>query len=286
MARDNGEEQRASTTRKKKSKGTRKQISRGGGGSTGGSRPSRNKKGLQIPSQVVCTARDISISKDGIELGVLLSIAVLSLYFYGFWNSIQSLPDVPLGRLVGQNLNVAKLETEQHLQQIHHDSSKLQNNSNNENGSGGIIIGGTSNNHNGHWNNVPYATWPATIRDELNDFETLVHPGDQETRMPVPKFWSKPLHNKQFYTREQAMKVGTCIEPDSVTGARVRGDDCPLSKRTIYIVSSQHFHHTNEEENLLRKSSFDFPELHETNVISGYCLISGLSVSIHSRICI
>ena len=31
------------------------------------------------------------------------------------------------------------------------------------------------------------------------------------------------------------MKVGTCNEPDPVTGSKVRGDACPVDQRTIFI---------------------------------------------------
>jgi hypothetical protein len=167
------------------------------------------------PSQVVWTAQGVAASKDSIELGVLLSLLVVGLYFYGFWGSILALPDVETGRLVGTNLNLARLESDEHL---------MQN-----------PTGGNGAGMNVRALNVPFATWPVTLRDEVNDYETFIHPGDQKTRMEVPKFWSPPLHDKQFFTREMAMKVGTCVEPDPKTGSHVRGDECPLHQRTIYV---------------------------------------------------
>jgi hypothetical protein len=176
-----------------------------------------------LPSQVVCTAQGVATSKNSVELGALLSIFVVGLYLYGFWESVMALPDInaitdiEMGRRVGTNLNLARLESKENL------SNAL------ETGGGDFGI-------NNHLDlDVPFATWPVTVRDEANDYETLIHPGDQQTRMQVPKLWSPPLHNKQFFTREMAMKVGTCVEPDPKTGSHVRGDKCPLHQRTIYI---------------------------------------------------
>eukprot|EP00536_Pseudo-nitzschia_multiseries_P007607 jgi/Psemu1/196067/e_gw1.181.106.1 len=80
---------------------------------------------------------------------------------------------------------------------------------------------------------IPVGTWPVSVRNE--EFETMIHVGDLTTKMKVPKFWSPPVHNNKQFTREQAMKIGTCNEPDPVTGSHVRGEDCPINQRTIYI---------------------------------------------------
>jgi hypothetical protein len=82
---------------------------------------------------------------------------------------------------------------------------------------------------------IPYGAWPVTLRDELDDYEILIHPGDKKTKMSVPKFWSPPLHNKRQFTRKQAMLVGTCVEPDPETGSQVRGENCPEDERTIFV---------------------------------------------------
>jgi hypothetical protein len=58
---------------------------------------------------------------------------------------------------------------------------------------------------------VPKATWPVTIRDEVDNFETIIHPGDGKTEMSVPKFWSDPLMTRTgpLMSRETALKVGS-----------------------------------------------------------------------------
>jgi len=63
----------------------------------------------------------------------------------------------------------------------------------------------------------------------------MVHVGDLKTIMQVPKFWSPPVHNNKQFTREQALQIGTCAEPDPVTGSHIRGDHCPINERTIFI---------------------------------------------------
>jgi hypothetical protein len=185
-----------------------------------GERKSRKRRDAAptsgLPSQVVCTAQGVAASKNSVELGALLSMFVVGLYLFGFWESVLALPDVNMGRRVGTNLNLARLESKESL-----DRSLEKE----EVGDFGI------NNH----LDIPYATWPVTVRDEANDYETMIHPGDLQTRMQVPKFWSAPLHNKQFFTREMAMQVGTCVEPDPKTGSHVRGNECPVHQRTIFI---------------------------------------------------
>jgi len=58
---------------------------------------------------------------------------------------------------------------------------------------------------------VPEAKWPVTIRDEVDNFETIIHPGDGKTEMSVPKFWSEPLMTRTgpLMSRETALKVGS-----------------------------------------------------------------------------
>lgn len=80
---------------------------------------------------------------------------------------------------------------------------------------------------------IPVGTWPVSVKGE--ETETMVHVGDMKTIMTVPKFWSPPVHNNKQFTREQAMQIGTCAEPDPVTGSNVRGEDCPVDQRTIFI---------------------------------------------------
>lgn len=58
---------------------------------------------------------------------------------------------------------------------------------------------------------VPEAKWPVTIRDEVDNFETIIHPGDGKTEMSVPKFWSDPLMTRTgpLMSRATALKVGS-----------------------------------------------------------------------------
>ena len=77
---------------------------------------------------------------------------------------------------------------------------------------------------------VPEAKWPVSIRDELDNFETILHPGDGKTEMSVPKFWSDPVMtpNGPLMSRDTAMKVGSY---DTSNGKK-KGS---LESRTIFI---------------------------------------------------
>uniref|UniRef100_A0A7S1D8Q1 Uncharacterized protein n=1 Tax=Cyclophora tenuis TaxID=216820 RepID=A0A7S1D8Q1_CYCTE len=142
-----------------------------------------------------------------------------------------ALPEVPkgagvgVGRHLGENLNLAKDEwSVENIDeaQIPAIADTLRRHvPKSPSGANGAI-------------QVPDHKWPASVRYE-NNFETIVHPGDGHTTMSVPKFWSPPIHNGVLMTRETAMKVGSCNEPDKVTGSIVRGDDCPPDERTIYF---------------------------------------------------
>jgi hypothetical protein len=204
----------------------------------------KNKnRGDGLPlTEVVCTAQGVVSSKNSVELGLILSLLVVGLYLYGFYASIMALPDVDVDVA---NFNIAKRQRQQRRRQ-----------DNSRSASGVLFINEqelllrNTNIHNHHDPQEeedeqpillvpPFATWPVTqLRDEErnNEFETIVHPGDMQTEMSVPKFWSPPLENQhQPFTREQAMKVGTCVEPDPKTGSHVRGDNCPPPQRTIFL---------------------------------------------------
>ena len=229
---------------------------------------SRNNKANKsfLPSEIVCTTSDLSSSRNSMEFAVVLSLLVLGLYFYGFIESMKALPDITTGRHVGTPLNLAKLEPDNVVSVVTALSQQQQQQQNVAEGAaagGGAAAAAVVERvqklrHNDEEEQparemkqqnqqqqqqlnadgsipIPEGKWPVSIRGEENDYETLIHVGDNKTVMKVPKFWSPPLHNKQLFTREQAMKVGTCIEPDPVTGSMVRGDDCPPEKRTIYI---------------------------------------------------
>jgi hypothetical protein len=186
-------------------------------------RRERKKSGPSFffPSSIVCTAQDALHTTGGVEVGILLILAVLGFYVYGFMESMQALPHIPTGRLLGQNLNIARLEP---------DRVDLPEG----------LVGGRALEEPQTLTvdavQIPaVGKWPVTTRDEEDRFETLIHPGDRQTELRVPKFWSPPLHNKKLFTREQAMKIGTCLTPDPVTGSHVRGTDCPLNERTIFV---------------------------------------------------
>lgn len=169
----------------------------------------RVKEGLQssssVPPQIVCTAK-AAAGKNTIELGAILSLAVVALYMFACIESGINLPELSTRRNLSGNLNIAK------LQRTAYDSRRS------------TIARAT-----------PPATWPVKFKDEVGNVETIVHPGDFVTKMVVPKFWSPPLHEMHQYTRKQAMEVGTCAEPDPQTGSHVRGDDCPTDQRTVFI---------------------------------------------------
>jgi len=215
-----------------------------------------------VPSDIVCTDRDLKKSKKSTELALLLGLAVICLYFFGFSQLMQSMPEISsrIGHYkMGGNLNLARMEMD----------SGIGNNSNSNNKEEIVDVDTTSNSlkktskekkqkqkqkkekekekvhkiapptvTNDETNNdgkipIPVGTWPVSVRGE--EQETMIHVGDLETVMKVPKFWSPPVHNNEQFTREQAMKIGTCAEPDPITGSNVRGEDCPILQRTIFI---------------------------------------------------
>lgn len=195
--------------------------------------PAKGKKARRPPTNtattsVVCSA---SSSNNSIELGLILSLVIFCLYFYGFLESIQALPDVPSdldsARHLGDNLNLAKEAwdivegADEVVDPSPHRSAKQA--------PPGAVRQVTPN-----MVDLPESKWPATVRAEDGNFENILHPGDGKTPLSVPKFWSPPVHKGGFMTRELAMKIGTCNEPDS-NGNIVRGDDCPLDERTIYF---------------------------------------------------
>jgi hypothetical protein len=186
----------------------------------------RGENGLSVsaapPAGIVCSA---SPNSRSIELGLLLSLAVLSVFLFGFYESARALPDVPqsIPTLQGTNLNLARDETTPRTRDLQHDKVKnrFANILPNMRGNKQTI-------------KVTKAKWPVSVRDEDDDFETIIHPGDQKTPMSVPKFWSPPIHNGELMTRESAMKIGSCSEPDK-HGNYARGDNCPEHQRTIYL---------------------------------------------------
>jgi hypothetical protein len=199
-----------------------------------------------IPSNIVCTPQALASSKNSIELGLVFALCVVGLYFYGFWQELHALPIVTTGRHLEGNLNMANLwdyekttsrslpapvavgragevtEQRRDVARIPITTPKHQGGEEGEVDSDGHLY-------------IPEGKWPVTLQDEPDNTELLIHPGDETTEMYLPKFWSPPLHNKQQFTRDQAMRIGSCVEPDPTTGSHTRGDDCPMQARTIFI---------------------------------------------------
>lgn len=160
----------------------------------------------------------------GIEIGLLISLGIVVLYMYGFFESMRSLPQAAVGldgiHHLGGNLNLAKEEWTEGdgATDVSAEAAPVQR-VNQPVPTSNIVI--------------PEAKWPVSIRDE-NNFETILHPGDGKTTMSVPKFWSRPIHNGGRLSRETAMQIGSCSEPDA-SGNRARGDSCPEDQRTIFL---------------------------------------------------
>jgi len=185
------------------------------------------------PSEIVWTDRDLKKSKNSTELALLLGLAVVCLYLFGFFELMQSMPKISLklrNYKLGRNLNLARMEMDpvgiDELKEV--DVKKNSTPQEKLRESAPVVAGGSTNE-----SQIPIGTWPVSVRGE--EQETMIHVGDLKTIMKVPKFWSPPVHNNKQFTREQAMKIGTCAEPDPVTGSAVRGDDCPINERTIFI---------------------------------------------------
>lgn len=199
------------------------------------SRDKRRQANAVSSPRVVCQAK--SPDSNNVELGLLISFMIIALYVFGLYASVNSVPDVGAQsalkakstyKHLGENFNVARSE----FNVIGGGAGKPHETSR-ELGKGVGVL------------NMPYGVpddeivipehkWPVTVRDEVDDYEELVHSGDGKTVMMVPKFWSNPVHNYKLMSRETAMKIGSCAEPDA-DGNIARGEACPLDQRTIYV---------------------------------------------------
>jgi [Skp1-protein]-hydroxyproline N-acetylglucosaminyltransferase len=160
---------------------------------------------------------------SGIQLGLLLSFGVVLVYIYGFYSTLSSLADgdtahrnlsklQAVGRRLGRNFNLAR--PSESLEESGVDEEEQLPD--------GVVI--------------PKHEWPVTIKiDDVRSYDTIIHPGDNETILSVPKFWSMPIHKHKLMTRGTALQIGSCVERDPRTGKFNRGDDCPIDKRTIYV---------------------------------------------------
>ena len=174
-----------------------------------------------LPSGLVCQAT--ASHPDALEVGVVLCLLILIVYTVGFYETWIALPETPLEpawrQHLGQNFNLA-VPSEWSRQPQNTDAA----------GAAAVPIEKRSTS-----SDIPIGHWPVSIRDELDHFETILHPGNLETEMSVPRFWSKPVHHNGLMTRDMAHQIGTCAEPDPKTGSVVRGDDCPIEARTIFV---------------------------------------------------
>mmetsp|Transcript_58372 Transcript_58372/g.69667 ORF Transcript_58372/g.69667 Transcript_58372/m.69667 type:complete len:513 (+) Transcript_58372:320-1858(+) len=79
---------------------------------------------------------------------------------------------------------------------------------------------------------LPPPKWPVSIRDEQDDFEDVIHPGDGETVIPLPKFWSGPLNDGELMSPELAAHVGSYTDGSVDENLTHKNDP---SKRTIFV---------------------------------------------------
>jgi len=163
---------------------------------------------LPVPTAIVCTPSQAMNQPGAVEMGVLLSFLVVALYLLGFYESMLALPEVSVGRNwaahMGENLNIANDEWTE--------TQELSLVAATEEAPAAINVA-SSVSPASPAVDIPAAQWPISIRNE-NNFETILHPGDNVTEMSVPRFWSAPVHNKGHMSRETAMQIGSCIEPD------------------------------------------------------------------------
>mmetsp|Transcript_26135 Transcript_26135/g.36843 ORF Transcript_26135/g.36843 Transcript_26135/m.36843 type:complete len:571 (+) Transcript_26135:120-1832(+) len=178
------------------------------------------------PTKLVVTATP-SDRDQTVEIGALFVVGIFCLYFFGLARNVGSLPEPfpnNLG-LVGSNVNLAHP-----FEEMEDDTSRSK--SSNQDDAvlaaqpAAVVTKSTV--------TIPTTQWPVTIRNEDGNFETIMHPADGHTEMSVPKFWSRPVHNNGLMSRETAMKIGSCIEPDT-DGNHARGENCPQHQRTIFV---------------------------------------------------
>lgn len=181
---------------------------------------------VQIPKGVACRP-----TSGMIEAGVLLSLATIVLYLFGFYEVVLALPDNPPTpnwiAHIGENLNLAVDEwssVASAAKNVHLDGAKA----------GVEKADALQFEEDGKTVELPATKWPVSLRDEPDNVEKLIHTGDNKTVMTVPKFWSKPVHQNKLMSRDLALKIGSCAEPDS-SGNYARGDSCPTDQRTIYV---------------------------------------------------
>ena len=212
----------------------KKRVRRGNTKSTSASRGLTSS--CSLPTSVVCSPTEASNRPGAIEAGVVVSLLVFALYFFGCYETFASLPDVPhmpqFRDHMGENLNLA-LNAFDSLSLLK-STKKVETKDAAVSGGNNVPKApGAANKKQGA--SIPTGVWPVSVKAEpSSQRETIVHPGDRKTKMEVPTFWSRPIHQGELMTRETAMKIGTCVQPDA-NGNYARGDDCPVEQRTIFI---------------------------------------------------
>lgn len=72
-------------------------------------------------------------------------------------------------------------------------------------------------------------TWPVSIRNEEDSFETITHPADEEISLDVPKFYiDMPLGEGKLMTKNIASMIGSYSDPE---GQKNNSPD----SRTIFV---------------------------------------------------
>jgi len=184
-------------------------------------RPKQRNNGSSffvIPSEVVCTAG--SSDSNVVEWGVIVSMGVLCLFLVGCFQTANYLPTPVLGPFgVSSQIHPTR-DSPVIVEEI--DSVAQEAQPAVERKMEKEIV-------------IPEAHWPVSIRTEdESTYDSLTHPGDGQTVMKVPRFWSPPVHQNKLMSRETAMKIGSCAVADS-DGSHNRGDDCPVDQRTIHV---------------------------------------------------
>lgn len=105
---------------------------------------------------------------------------------------------------------------------------------------------------------VPPSMWPVSVAGE--EFEDIIHPGNPDIFLSVPRFWSRPIPpdgDRGIMSRDLALSVGTCSRPDAA-GGYVRGKACPPNQRTIFVALASYRDYQCREtlDDLLSKARF------------------------------
>jgi len=129
-------------------------------------------------------------------------------------------------------LIVRHVRSVRHLPEINIDGDKKVEKSKHKNGR----IGGRKERPDDD-STLPEFKWPVSIRDEDNNFEDVIHPGDGKTIMSLPKYWSLPIPGEDgtagsLLSRDVATRFGSYVDGVRDTDHKNKGDP---NKRTIFV---------------------------------------------------